>query len=674
MDDTIDIMDNIPWPEDFPPENGNGEGLEAPLGVSASDKQPSTPLEALKYYWGHDAFRGIQESIINSILEGHDTLGLMPTGGGKSIAFQVPAMLMDGTCIVITPLVALMKDQVTHLRQRGIKAACIHSGLNRGQIIRELDNCILGHYKFLYLSPERLHTELFLTKLQRIEVSFITVDEAHCISQWGYDFRPSYLQICSLREILPTKPMLALTATATAEVIKDIQGQLKFKKDAQTFRMSFERPNIAYKVCHTDNKRAEIIHLLKYSEGSAIVYTRSRSESRNFALTLQQEGISATYFHAGLSTAEKDTRQQMWQDGHSRVMVSTNAFGMGIDKADVRLVLHLDVPDSIEAYFQEAGRAGRDGQPAEAILYCNDSDERSLRKRIQETFPPKEKVREIYDDLACFFQLAVGDGQDVRYEFNLDTFCYNFHYFPLTVEASLRILQCGNYLIYNEEDDTKSRVMFIVFRDELYNFRNSTVVGDKVLQALLRHYEGLFTDYILIDESLLAKECDCTEDDIYEALLGLTRRRILHYIPRKCKPSVTYLQRRIEHDRLVLPPEVYENRLEQYARRVNAVINYMNNSTTCRSQLLLEYFGDKSGKDCGHCDVCEYYHESKPKPKKENALQAALLDILADGKTHSPAELHDLPYSFESINDTLLDLMDQGRLTILHGQFILKEK
>lgn len=625
------------------------------------------PLDVLRKVWGYDAFRGIQSDIITAILAGRDTLGLMPTGGGKSITFQVPALMMKGTCIVVTPLVALMKDQVAHLRKLGIKATAIHSGLERRKILRELDNCILGNYKFLYLSPERLETELFLEKLKRLKVSFVTVDEAHCISQWGYDFRPSYLKIKEFRRVLPTVPFLALTATATPDVVDDIHLQLDFRPGAATFSMSFERPNLDYRVVHSDSKAAAIIHMLQLTEGSAIVYTRSRSGCRDLALTLQQEGIEASYYHAGLSSAEKETRQQMWQEGRSRVMVATNAFGMGIDKADVRLVLHLDPPDSLEAYFQEAGRAGRDGKPATAILYYSQADTRLMQRRIPQTFPPKEKIREIYDDIACFFQLAVGDGQGMRYEFNIDEFCRRFRYFPVTVEAALHILQRAGYILYNEDDDSRSRVMFIVRRDDLYSIRLNTTLGDLVLQSILRHYEALFSDYVYIDENLIAQDCNCTADDVYEALLGLTRRRILHYIPRKNVPSIVYQQRRVEHDRIVLSPAVYEDRLEQYTSRINAVIRYLLDDDTPRNEQLLAYFGQQPRADKGAAPQELPY---KPQPEAAPTPLEAVLALLDDGALHHPTEFHALPFATEAVNDALLSLLDQQRVTIRNGHFV----
>lgn len=653
----------VPWPE-FPVE-------ALAVNAAASTSQPTTPLEILRQYWGYDAFRGIQASIIESILAGHDTLGLMPTGGGKSVTFQVPALLMEGVCLVITPLVALMKDQVQHLRQRGIKATSVNSGMTREQILRELDNCILGHYKFLYLSPERLVTDLFLNKLPRLQVSFVAVDEAHCISQWGYDFRPSYLKIRDLRRRLPHVPILALTATATPPVVRDICRQLEFGDDSEVFRMSFDRPNLSYEVYRTDDKVGAIIGLLHSTQGCVIVYTRSRSGARDMALTLEQCGIPASYYHAGLPTSEKDFRQQEWQEGKVRVMVATNAFGMGIDKADVRLVLHLDSPDNLEAYFQEAGRAGRDGKPARAILFFNESDIRIMRRRVPQHFPPKEKVRDIYDDVACYVQLAVGDGQEVRYQFELEDFCQRFHHFPVVVESALRILQCGGYLIYTQEDDSRSRVMFIVRRDDLYDYRIGNELTDKVLYQLLRHYEGLFSDYVYIEESLLARHCGCTEDEVYEALLGLTRRRILHYVPRKVTPTVFYLQRRVDHQHISLPPEVYEQRLEQYTSRLSAVINYLNDDSVPRRLQLLRYFGEEADEDS--LATCEESEEAETTETTAVRLtpQEAILKVLSDGALHHPTELHSLPYERNDLNDTLLALFDEERIEIVDGMFRL---
>ena len=430
-----------------------------------------TYQEILKQHWGYDNFRGIQEEIINSIGAGNDTLGLMPTGGGKSITFQVPALAKEGLCLVITPLIALMKDQVRNLRDRGIKALAIYSGMSREEIVVALENCIFGDYKFLYISPERLDTEIFQAKLKRMKVSMITVDESHCISQWGYDFRPAYLKIADIRKMLPEVPVLALTATATPEVIKDIRQKLDFKEGSQTFRMSFERKNLAYIVRRAENKQEELLHILTSVSGSAIVYARNRKRTREIAEWLNNQHITATFYHAGLNDDVKDQRQKSWQTGESRVMVATNAFGMGIDKPDVRLVVHVDMPDSPEAYFQEAGRAGRDGQKAYAVLLHAKSDKTTLNKRITDTFPDKEYIRNVYENINYFFQMAMGDGRGCTFAFNIDEFCHNFKHFPIQVDSALKILTRAGYLEYTDEQDNASRLIFTLRRDELYKLQ-----------------------------------------------------------------------------------------------------------------------------------------------------------------------------------------------------------
>ena len=401
-------------------------------------------LRILKQYWGYDSFRGIQPDIIKSIASGRDTLGLMPTGGGKSITFQIPALAKEGTCIVVTPLIALMKDQVHHLRQKGIRAAAIYSGMSRAEIVKTLDNCILGDMKLLYVSPERLSSELFLAKLRYLKVSFITVDEAHCISQWGYDFRPAYLHIADLRKIKPEAPVLALTATATPQVVDDIQERLLFK-EKNVYRMSFNRSNLTYVVRYTDDKPAELIHILKLTTGSAIVYARSRRKCKELAVLLEQNGISATFYHAGLEHTTRDERQKQWQQDKKRVIVATNAFGMGIDKPNVRMVLHIDSPDSIEAYFQEAGRAGRDGQQAYAVLLWNRNDARTLHRRVEENFPPKEYVNDVYNHLAYFYQIGTGSGKGQTFSFDIGVFCSTYGYYPVTVDAALHLLDNAGY-------------------------------------------------------------------------------------------------------------------------------------------------------------------------------------------------------------------------------------
>lgn len=565
-------------------------------------------LDILQQYWGYTAFRGIQKEIIESIGSGRDTLGLMPTGGGKSITFQVPALAQEGLCLVITPLIALMKDQVNNLRERGIKATAIYTGLTHDEIIVALENCIYGEYKFLYVSPERLSSELFLTKLKRIPVTMITVDESHCISQWGYDFRPAYLQIANVRNMLPGVPVLALTATATPEVVKDIQVRLGFKEE-NVFRMSFERENLAYVVRQSDSKVNELHHILQRIPGSAIVYTRSRNRTREVAEFLRLQGITSEFYHAGLPNVDKDVRQNRWQRGESRVMVATNAFGMGIDKPDVRLVVHVDLPDSPEAYFQEAGRAGRDGKFAYAVLLVSSRDTQTLKQRIPNTYPDKDYIREVYEQLSYYYQLAMGSGEGVTYEFDLEKFCRNFKRFPVPVDSALRILTQAGYIEYVDEQENASRLMFAVRRDELYTMRDDTAT-ENLLRVLLRTYTGLFTDYVYIDEHLLAHHTGLDYHQVYEILKSLDFNRIIRYIPHKKTPLIRYTRRREEKERLVLPASVYEDRKQAYESRIEAMIEYATSATKCRSRMLLYYFGERNEHDCGQCDVCLSNHPS----------------------------------------------------------------
>lgn len=569
-----------------------------------------TYKEILKQYWNYDNFRGIQEGIIESIGKGHDTLGLMPTGGGKSITFQVPALAQPGLCLVITPLIALMKDQVRNLRDRGIKALAVYSGMTREEIVVALENCIFGDYKFLYISPERLDTDIFRAKLRNMKINMITVDESHCISQWGYDFRPAYLKISEIRELLPTVPVLALTATATPEVVKDIQTKLGFREDSRIFRMSFERKNLAYIVRNTESKQEELLHILNNVSGSAIVYTRNRKRTREVAELLVNNEITATFYHAGLNNDVKDQRQRSWLSGESRVMVATNAFGMGIDKPDVRLVIHVDLPDSPEAYFQEAGRAGRDGQKAYAVLLYAKSDKATLSKRITDTFPDKEYIRKVYEDVNYYFQMAMGDGLGCTFAFNLDEFCRNFKHFPVQADSALKILTRAGYLEYTDEQDNASRILFTIHRDELYKLRETDPETEKLINVILRSYTGLFTDYAYINEDSLAIRSGLTRQRIYEILLMLTRRHILHYIPRKKTPYIIYTRERQEAGRLAITRDIYEERKESYITRIKAMTEYATAEDKCRSRMLLRYFGEKNEHNCGLCDVCLSKHHS----------------------------------------------------------------
>ena len=634
----------------------------------------------LRKYWGYDDFRGIQREIIESIGSGHDTLGLMPTGGGKSITFQVPALSKEGTCVVITPLIALMKDQVENLRRRGIRAAAIYSGLTREEIIITLENCIFGAVKILYVSPERLSSDLFQAKLRHMNVSFITVDEAHCISQWGYDFRPSYLEIAKIRKLIPNAPVLALTATATPAVVQDIQAKLSPPDISLTpnpspltsfnvFRMSFERRNLAYVVRHATDKREQLIHILKNVKGSAIVYTRSRRRTKEFAELLNEAGISATFYHAGLDTVTKDERQLAWQNDKTRVMVATNAFGMGIDKPDVRVVIHIDCPDSVEAYFQEAGRAGRDGLKAYAVLLYNDADHRKLEKRIADTFPEKDFIREVYEHLAFFYQIGVGSGYNHTFEFNIDKFCHAFHHFPIQVDSALKILNRAGYIEYTEEQDNQARVMFTVSRNELYRLENNTDNEERVITALLRNYGGLFTDYNYIDESFIAQQCGLQAQQVYMILKSLSQRHILHFIPQKKTPYIRYTQRREDKEHVQLMPVIYEERKTQYADRIHAMIGYATNDSVCRSRQLLRYFGEENDHDCRQCDVClSHRSEGMVSEPRFNAAMEKILALLDDGKPHPMTDLRDLQLPTDELKAALDYLFQEEYLRQSDGQ------
>ena len=622
----------------------------------------------LKQYWGYDRFRGIQEDIIDSISKNKDTLGLMPTGGGKSITFQVPALAKEGMCLVITPLIALMKDQVQNLKKRGIKALAIYSGMSRQDIIITLENCIFGNYKFLYISPERLDTELFRTKLRKMHISMITVDESHCISQWGYDFRPAYLKIAEIRELLPDVPVLALTATATPEVVKDIQARLHFRHK-NVFRMSFERNNLAYIVRKTENKTAELLHILRSMPGSAIIYARNRRRTKEITELLNNEHITADFYHAGLDDATKDIRQHRWQSGESRVMVATNAFGMGIDKPDVRIVIHMDLPDSIEAYFQEAGRAGRDGQKAYAVILYAKSDKTTLHKRILDTFPEKEYIRDVYEHLQYYYQMAMGDGLDCVREFNIEDFCRKFKYFPVPVDSALRILTQAGYLEYTAEQDSTSRILFTIRRDELYRLREMGEDMDRLIQAVLRSYTGVFTDYTYINEASLAICTGLTRRQIYEMLVHLAKLRIVSYIPHKKTPYIIYTRERVEAQRIHISPEVYEHRKARYETRINAMLDYVTNDTVCRSRMLLDYFGERNEHNCGQCDTCISLR-SKPGASEQpdrKTLCAKVCGILSRESLTPAGLLKQLPMDKELLTEILHRLSDEGKIIAVDG-------
>ncbi|MBR5600251.1 MAG: RecQ family ATP-dependent DNA helicase [Bacteroidaceae bacterium] len=624
--------------------------------------------EILKHYWGYDDFRGIQREIIESIGAGRDTLGLMPTGGGKSIAFQVPALAKEGLCIVVTPLIALMKDQVANLRSRGIKATAIYSGMRSSDIVKALENCIFGDYKFLYVSPERLSSELFLKKIQRVKVSMVTVDEAHCISQWGHDFRPAYREVKQLREIFPSVPVLALTATATPEVVKDIQQQLGFAQE-NCFSMSFARKNLVYVVRHTENKPQELLHILDRIGGSAIVYTLNRKKTKEVCDILLANGVTAEYYHAGLSPESKDAKEEAWKSGRARVMVSTNAFGMGIDKPDVRLVVHIDLPSSIEAYFQEAGRAGRDGNDAYAVTLFSRVDRQVVARRLADNYPSQEFIREIYDEICYYYSMALGDGLNCTYEFSLGDFCKDYHRPTLQTDSALKILTRMGYLEYVEEMEYASRVRFIVGKDALYRFRGLPPDYELLINALLRNYSGLFTDYVFIDERYLSRVTKLSRHRMYEIFVSLVSRGLVQYAPSKKCPIITFTRHRVLGSELRFAREVYDERKAIFGERLKSVINYAVSDDKCRSRLLLEYFGERGSDDCRRCDVC-VQRRAAGKPPRMPGKEEAVMQLLSDGKPHSLDELAALGLTDNERKVLLRALCDEEKIRIVDGKIM----
>lgn len=622
-------------------------------------------IDTLKCYFGYDGFRSIQLDIIKSIASGHDTLGLMPTGGGKSITFQVPALTMDGVCIVVTPLIALMKDQVEHLRAKGIKAEAIHSEMSKQDIQKVLDNTIYGAIKFLYVSPERLSQPLFLAKLYYMKVCFITVDEAHCISQWGYDFRPSYLNIGQLREKLTKTPVLALTATAPPNVVKDIQQKLLFGKFSDVtpniFRMSFKRPNLSYVVRRTENKTAELVHILNSVQGSAIVYTRSRQKTKEIANFLCDAGLTATFYHAGLDIAIKDTRQRLWQNDEIRTIVTTNAFGMGIDKPDVRTVVHIDCPESLEEYFQEAGRAGRDGQRSYAVLLFNKSDTVKLTKRVQLAFPPKEYIKKVYDHLAFFYEIAVETGAGACFEFDEFKFCSRFGHYPSRLYEAFRILENAGYINFNINPDTQPKVQIICKRDELYTINDLSETENTVLTTLMRLYGTLFVDLTYVNEQTIINKTGITDTNLHVALKQLAQRGIIRYVPRRDIPLLTFTRQRVDSTNIVIKKDIYEEQRKQLAERISAVLKYSENDDICRQTILLNYFGEDNADKCKHCDVC--LKDAKYEVSILDAVEA-IICLLKDGQCHSLAELNKLRVSRKSLGYALEDLLKKRKIVI----------
>lgn len=615
--------------------------------------------DILRQYWGYDSFRPMQEDIILSVLSGRDTLGLMATGGGKSLTFQVPAMAMEGVCIVITPLIALMKDQVDNLRRRGIKAAMIAQGMTRHERNVAFENCVNGAYKFLYVSPERLSTEMFRNRLHEMQVSLVVVDEAHCISQWGYDFRPSYLHIANLREHLHGVPFLALTASATKYVANDICDKLHMQRP-NVLRLTFARPNISYVVREGENKIQQLIHILERVPGSAIVYVRSRKRTQEIATELQHAGIPATYYHAGLANEDKNERQQQWSTGQQRVMVATNAFGMGIDKPDVRVVVHIDMPNSPEEYYQEAGRAGRDGLQSYAVLLYGKSDKATLRKRVSESFPDKEFIRSIYERACNFVGIAVGEGAETMREFSLNKFCNTFHTPTTQTLSALEILTQTGVLEFIEETDSLSRVMMLMRRDELYHLDHLDNTTESVLQCLLRSYTGLFADYVMIHEVLIQERLGLDATTVYESLLKLSREHVLNYIPRKRTPFIYLPVRREESQYIRIPHSVYEERKERMRERVEYMLSYAT-AQSCRASMLLRYFDEKPSADCNTCDVCRAQRSQPLDKERTNLIRTSLSYLIDKHGSLSIAQAVSLSqYPQQQVIEVIRTLVEEG--------------
>jgi ATP-dependent DNA helicase RecQ len=561
------------------------------------------PKEILQQYWGYSSFRPLQEDIIQSVLAGNDTLALLPTGGGKSICFQLPALAMEGICIVVSPLIALMKDQVANLVKRNIKAVAIYSGQNPAEIDIAIDNCVYGNVKFLYLSPERLTTEIIRTRLPKMKVNLLAIDEAHCISQWGYDFRPPYLQIAEVRELLPQTPALALTATATREVMEDICKRLEFRNH-NIFIKSFERKNLIYAVLHEESKLERLLKICNRLPGTGIVYVRNRKKTQEIALFLQKHRIAANYYHAGLDATTRDRKQKDWTQEKTRIIVSTNAFGMGIDKPNVRFVVHMDLPDSPEAYFQEAGRGGRDEKKAYAVLLYNNSDLIDLDRSLENSYPPPDFIKNIYNALGNYYQLATGSGKDKSYDFSLSDFCTHYSLPRITTFNAIKFLEKEGFLFLSEALANPSKILILLKNEELYRFYVASPAYENFLKTILRSYTGLFSDFTRIDENEIAKRLKSTPDEVSKMFKKLHQLRVLHYEARNTKPRVTFLHGRLDIRDIIISPENYQERKTYATHRIKAIKSYVTAQNKCRSIILLEYFGEKNAVRCGKCDVC----------------------------------------------------------------------
>jgi len=609
--------------------------------------------QTLLRYWGYSTFRDTQEDIISSVYDGTDTLALLPTGGGKSICFQLPALLKDGICIVVTPLIALMKDQVEKLKSLGIKALSVHSGMSSYEIDVALDNAAYGSYKFLYLSPERLGTELFRVRVRKMDPSMLVVDEAHCISQWGYDFRPSYLRIAEFREMFPEVPFLALTATATAQVVDDIVEKLQFRKDRRIYQSSFERPNLAYVVRKAEDKTGQLLRIARGVEGSGLVYVRERKKAEDVAEFLIFNGIKADAYHAGMDPRQRSVKQQEWKSGNVRIMVATNAFGMGIDKADVRFVCHFDVPDSPEAYFQEAGRAGRDGKKSYAVLLFNPSDSKRMQQIFSVSFPNPELIKETYQNLYAYLGLAYGEGAEQQFDLQLEDFARRCKKHPSALWYALQCLEQEGYISLTEEVENPSRIQFTVSRDELYRIQIAHPGLDTFIKLLLRTYTGVFNGFVSIDEKYLAGISRNALTVITEYLMHLSRLGVVTYIPHKKAPQVFLHAQRLEPGNVSLNPARFLQRKDAYARRMEAILQYARSDAPCRSKQLLAYFGQGVTRDCGICDVCLAKQGRENPGETFERIAGSITETLRSG----PVRIQELDLLFSESKEQVMDVL-----------------
>ena len=625
----------------------------------------------LEKFWGYKEFRPGQEQIIHSIMSGCDTLALMPTGGGKSLTYQVPTLAQEGLCIIITPLIALMKDQVDRLKRLGIPAVAIHSGLSFKQIDIALDNCVYGDVKFLYVAPERLATEAFRLRVQRMNVSLLAVDEAHCISQWGYDFRPSYLRIAEIRKLIPDTPVLALTASATDLVAKDIMSHLGFEKP-NIIRSSFARPNLSYAVRHTDDKNEQLLRIINNVQGSGIVYMRSREGCEQLCELLRNQGISASYYHAGLPHAERAMRQEEWTSGRTRIMVATNAFGMGIDKADVRVVVHYTMSDSLESYYQEAGRAGRDGKRSYAVLLVASDDKSKITKRFKQEFPSLETIKSVYEKVCDFVQMAVGDGLYASMPLNLHEFCRREKIYIGTVMAVMDLLEQNGYMTLTEEMENPAKVMFCVSRDDLYKIRVDRIDLDHIIRTILRLYNGIFTEFRSIDERQIAAISGYTEEKVKELLKRMWQMRIIRYIPANSSPMLFFNEERLPTNDLYIAPETYHHRKELMQERFENMVSYSMQQTECRSVVIQRYFGDQEATPCGVCDIC--LEQRRRRKSSQTNIADTIIHLLGKESLTTREICREIKAEPELIASVIEQMQREGKISAsISGKLIINE-